>query len=279
MQRSGRTWQARRLAALAAALLLLSSAAAEAGVLVTATLQVGIWPGQPAAAVNFSCDTSSSSQCLTGSTAQSAYLYSGDFFAATNATTRTGVPVVSTLRVRVGSNGALFATPNSVQITAPITGSVVAGRPNYTLLRIPLALGNKGTVTRTGFGGLLRVSVIGSGWHVGSVRTTGTFTQSGVVLPTHTFATTGSFNLLGGGYTYGTGSGTVKLVTLAHVVTTGLYQSNTVAPSSLQLYYAGEGVTTPPPPPPFDMMEPGALLLLTAAGAGLAGFGKGRKGS
>lgn len=255
------------MATAAGLLLLLGPGAAHAGALTYGYLALTVQ--------GHSLTIGSNTAYVGGSTATSAYLYPGVFAGITFQTTPAPAPA-TVVTLHLGQNGALLATPSGVRITAPITGSTLLKANNgyLTFQKIPISLGAVGTVHGTTLlGG--PITVINTGWHLGRVSATGTFTRSGAVLPTHTVATTGSFNMRGGGYTYSTGSGTVSLVTIRHVIVGGPSPSNTVSPTSMKLTFVADGAITPPLPP--GLPEPGSLLLLAAAGAGLVGFARARR--
>jgi hypothetical protein len=236
----------------AAGLAAFGVSAANAGTLSGGTLVVNSLGNQG----NFSTTAGASGT----STATTATLAAGSAFKGT--TTFTGVPVVSTVHIFIRNNGKLSATTGgAVNVTAGATGSAVAGKLSAPILKVPLNAGVAGTQTVTGFGGLLKVVVKGSAFHLGPIATTGAFTSQGKPQGTGTVttgglirvATTGSINLTANG------GGTVKLVTLTHVIVSGLSSGNSVAPTILTLTY---------------VPEPGTLLLLGAGIAGLAATGR-----
>lgn len=190
----------------------------------------------------------------------------------------TASPPYTNIHFSLGSNGRIFvapgAAPASVTVTAPLSGALKYHvGPTHTIFSLPLAFGagspaNPAVATRLSsvpFVGSVLVTVTATGWHLGTLRATG-LTVNGA--PVSDVTTTGSSLYV---QTFpGADLGRVKMVTLMHVRTTGLYVEDTVLPASLTLTWAGPAAPAPTP-------EPTAGLLLLAGAAGLVGLERRRR--
>jgi hypothetical protein len=232
---------------------LLGASSAHAGTLQSETLTLTV-QGQAQAflAGPFSGSGDTGASTGTSATIAAGSGFSGETFDVP-ATSNAGV---TDARVTLGSHGAIHITPAGATVTAPQTGRVAYLDPYGTLLTIPIAAGLVGTLVRTEkipVVGNFLVTVIGTGWHTGQVKATG-LTYGSVAAPNVT--ATGSFNLSS------RGGGTVTLVTLARVRTSGLAVMNDADPALLHLSF---------------LPEPGASLLLGVAAARLLALGRRRR--
>lgn len=241
------------------------ASSAGAGTLTGATLSIVVPGGLHATAAVFQASAAGTGQSSATSAtfgAGSALAGSEKFLSGTD---------LEALQVFIHGNGKVSASNGgAVSITGPIVGtagaavSISGGGP---LVIVPLRLGSVSSQTVTAFGGQLRATVSGSAWHLGKVSQTGFFTSRGVdqvagtVISTTVggkhrirVQTTGSFDLTANG------AGTVKLVTLTHLVSSGVAVTDAWAPTSLTLTYAAP--------------EPGTLLLIGAGILGLIAAGR-----
>lgn len=208
-----------------------------------------------------------------------AYLDAGTAFAGLSANhPLTTGSFFTNLHVSAGANGRLRAAPQqapaSITTTAPLQLSLKYQGGLASLLRatlslaVPLGAGSSGgpailTESRsTPFGGF-KATLSMTGWHLGAVKATG-LTVNGSPVPD--VSTTGSSIYL----TSATGAdlGQVKLVTVAHIRTSGNISENTALPVSLTLTWQGPAAPVP---------EPGSGLLLAAGALGMLALARSKQ--